>query len=116
MKRTPEKQAAFCTALAAVGTVSRACREVGIGRVTAYAWRDEDEAFAAEWDKAKAMGFDALEDEAIRRAFEGSDTLLIFLLKAAKPEKYRERKDVRLSGDTSLAEAIVAARTRSAPA
>jgi hypothetical protein len=29
---------------------------------------------------------------------EYSDTLLIFLLKGARPEKYRERADVRHSG------------------
>ena len=31
-----------------------------------------------------------LEREAIRRATEGSDTLMIFLLKANRPEKYRD--------------------------
>ena len=33
--------------------------------------------------------------EARRRAFSGSDTLLIFLLKWIYPEKYRDRYDVR---------------------
>ncbi len=32
-----------------------------------------------------------MEAEARRRAFAGSDTLLIFLLKGARPDKYRER-------------------------
>jgi hypothetical protein len=60
------------------------------------------------------MAADALEAEAIRRAFEGqeeptgwykgqpggyvrrySDTLLIFLLKGAKPEKYADRMELR---------------------
>jgi hypothetical protein len=36
-------------------------------------------------------GTDLLEDEVLRRALEYSDTLLIFLLKARRPAKYRER-------------------------
>jgi len=68
-----------------------------------------DEAFAAAWDDAVNQGTDVLEAEALRRAkdrfneprfYEGdvcghvrkySDTLLIFLLKARRPEKYQGR-------------------------
>lgn len=88
--------------------------------MTAYEWRDEDPAFAAAWERAKAIGMDALEDEATRRAFEGfdrpivhqgvitatmreySDTLAIFLLKGGKPEKYRERIDQNVNGSVTL--------------
>jgi hypothetical protein len=44
---------------------------------------------------------------------EYSDTLAIFLLKAHDPEKYRERSDVSVKGEVSIAQAIVAARQRS---
>ena len=62
------------------------------------------------------IGISALEDEAHRRAFEGvpepvfhqgvecgsvrkySDTLAIFLLKAHRPEKYRENSRMELTG------------------
>ncbi|OJU90986.1 MAG: terminase [Burkholderiales bacterium 66-5] len=110
---TPEKLAAFCAALSeAGGSVTRACRAVGISRQTAYEWRSNSPEFAKAWEVAKAQGMDALEDEATRRAFEGfdkpvtfqgevrdtvreySDTLLIFLLKGGKPEKYRERAEI----------------------
>jgi len=74
-----------------------------------YRWRAEDKTFAAAWDKAIEIGADLLEEEAMRRAVTGvqrpvfqggrlvghvrdySDTLLIFLLKGAKPQKYAER-------------------------
>lgn len=121
MKSTPERKAAFCAALAeAGGNVSRACQAIDIDRTTAYLWRDNDPQFAASWEKAKAIGTEALEDEATRRAYEGtdkpvfhqgvqcgtvreySDTLTIFLLKGAKPEKYRERSDVALNGSLDL--------------
>lgn len=88
--------------------------------MTAYRWREVDPQFAADWDKAKAIGLEALEDEATRRAFEGtskpvfhlgtvcgtireySDTLTIFLLKGGKPEKFRENSSVAMQLGGSL--------------
>jgi hypothetical protein len=120
MKLTTERLAAFCAALAETCNVGKACAAVGISRQTAYVWREERPEFAAAWDKALRVGVSALEDEAHRRAFEGtdepvfhqgaecgsvrkySDTLAIFLLKAHNPEKYRERHDVAHSGGISL--------------
>ena len=117
MKLTPEKLAAFCAALASTGgNVTRACEAVDISRMTAYGWRKDDPTFAKAWDEAKAIGLEALEDEALRRAFEGydkpivhmgvvtdtvkeySDTLAIFLLKGGKPEKYRDNVRQEISG------------------
>lgn len=116
MKLTPERQAAFCAALAETGIVRRACDAVSITRQTAYNWRDDDPEFAAAWERALKIGVSALEDEAHRRAFEGtdepvyyngsecgsvrkySDTLAIFLLKAHAPEKYRENTRMELTG------------------
>lgn len=71
--RTPERGIAFCAALAETANVGRACRAVGIGRTTAYDWRDDDPDFASMWDRAMKIGVTALEDEATRRAFEGVD-------------------------------------------
>jgi hypothetical protein len=100
----------FTDTLAGTGCATAACRAAGISRVTAYAWCRRDPEFRAAWDIALAIGADALEDEARRRAMgwdepvfhDGrqigvvrrySDTLLIFLLKGLKPEKYRERRE-----------------------
>jgi hypothetical protein len=76
-------------------------------RSSAYLWRERDEDFRKAWDEAVEEGTDLLEDEAKRRAVEGSikpilykgrivtfvreqsDTLLIFLLKARR-KMYRE--------------------------
>lgn len=106
----------FLKALAESGTVTTASKKAKIGRTTAYKVREEDSVFAAAWDEALAEAVDGMEAEAHRRAVEGtlkpvyqqgrkvgsireySDTLLIFLLKGAKPEKYRERSDVQHSG------------------
>lgn len=71
--RTPERAIAFCAALAETANIGRACRAIGMGRTTAYEWRESDPDFAAMWDKAMRVGVTALEDEAKRRAFEGID-------------------------------------------
>lgn len=114
---TPKKrrkktwEAAFLDALAESGNVSKAAAAAGVTRTTVYALRNHPDApdFAEAWEDALEEASDLLELEARRRAVEGveepvfyqglecgsvrkySDTLLIFLLKAAKPEKYRER-------------------------
>lgn len=44
---------------------------------------------------------------------EVSDTLVMFLLKAYRPEKFRERSDVNVTGQIDIANAILAARKRS---
>ena len=113
---TPEKLAAFCAALAETGIVARACKAVEISRQTAYRWREENPDFAEAWEKALEIGITALEDEAHRRAFEGveepiyhqgdrigsvrkySDTLSIFLLKAHRPDKYRDNYKIDFTG------------------
>ena len=124
---TPKKRQRFCEALAHCGNVSEAARTVGVSRPTLYDYRKTDAIFAAEWDSAAELGADALEDEARRRAHDGveepltcakgliyrpdgseatvtkySDTLLIFLLKGAKPEKYRDKSSVEVSGSLDV--------------
>lgn len=109
-ERTAKKRAIFLSSLIETGgNVSRACLVAGIARQRLYEWRTADPLFAAAWDEAVEAGTDELEEEARRRAFSGveepvfyqgdicgtvqkySDTLLIFLLKGRKPDKYRER-------------------------
>jgi hypothetical protein len=80
----------FLDGLRMHGVVTRAAMEAGIDRDTAYYERQRDPTFAVEWQEALDRGVDMLEDVAKQRAFAGSDTLLIFLLKAHRPERYRE--------------------------
>ncbi len=101
-------QVTFLQWLAKKGNISAACRKAKIDRKWAYVVRDRDPFFKEAWDEALEVATEALEEEARRRAQEGtlrpvyyegkkvgnvreySDTLLIFLLKAHKPSKYRE--------------------------
>ena len=81
-----------------------------------YELRDQDEAFAKAWDEAIDEAMDVAEGEIYRRAVRGtvrrvfykdqeidrvreySDTLLIFLAKAHRPEKYRETTNTNITG------------------
>jgi hypothetical protein len=75
--RTPEKILAFCTVLAETCNVGKACAAVGMGRSTAYEWREADKEFAKAWDLAMRIGVTALEDEAHRRGFAGSEVPVV---------------------------------------
>ncbi|AEV24612.1 hypothetical protein Dsui_0192 [Azospira oryzae PS] len=114
--RTAKKRDAFLLALEDTANVTKACKKSRLARRSAYEWRDDDPDFARAWDEALERGTDALEDEAVRRATEGtlkpvfykgqkcgsvreySDTLLIFMLKARRPEKFKERTEQQHTG------------------
>ena len=88
----------FLSALAEGLSVAAAAGAAGAGRQTVYDWRKRDAVFAAAWDAAVETGTDSLEDEALRRAKSQSDTLLIFMLKARRPDKYKDRRVSEVSG------------------
>ena len=107
------KRAAFLAAYRETGNVKLAAEAAQISRSAHYRWVAEPD-YAEEFEQAKRDAVDVLEAEARRRAVTGvlepvgwykgeaggtvrrySDTLLIFLLKGAAPEKYRERLEVR---------------------
>lgn len=67
-------------------------------RTHAYVHKKENPEFAAAWEEAIQQAVDILEAEAWQRARKQSDVLMIFLLKAHKPEKYRENVHLHHSG------------------
>lgn len=113
---TLTNQERFLDAFKQVGNVSAAAKLAGIGRRTHYDWLAGDPEYATNFADAEETAADALEMEARRRAVLGikedvlykgrvvatkktySDTLLIFLLNGARPEKYRARYDHRHTG------------------
>lgn len=104
------KKAKLLTAYASCGVLTQACQEVGITRRTHYWWLESDPAYVLRYQDAQEAAIDVLEAEARRRALgvaqlvqgmggedapkakapRGSDLLLIFLLKGARPWKYRD--------------------------
>lgn len=97
---TPKKwRAVFLQRLIESPNIAAACRRARISRQAAYQERAADPEFAAAWEAARQMGLDALEDKAIGRAEKESDTLMIFLLKAHRPERYNMPQRHALGGD-----------------
>lgn len=109
-------RAAFIDTLARTGNVSAAAEAAGQSRAAAYRLRALDPDFAEDWAGALDSAADLLEAEARRRAIEGvpevivragkivtddagqpvtvrhySDRLLELLLRAHRPERFRDR-------------------------
>jgi hypothetical protein len=120
--RTEHLKKRFLVEFGETGIVSRAAEAAGVGRTTVYEWQEHDDTFAQAFRQAEIRSTEVLETEARRRAVNGvekqrrvfdsrgnlideyteitySDTLLIFLLKARAPEKYRDRHDITSGGD-----------------
>ncbi len=113
--RHPKKRA-FLAAFAECGNISEAAKIAEINRMSHYHWLETDERYAVVFDQATEIACDHLEAEARRRAVEGvnepvfyhgevcgtvrkySDTLLIFLLKGARPDKFRDNATIRHTG------------------
>lgn len=114
--RTPEKVAAFCAALAETCNVGKACAAVGMGRTTAYAWRDDEPEFAALWDRAMKVGVTALEDEAHRRAFDGvADPLTHQGQFTYQYEVARDEQDEIIHNEDGTPKMIIARDSRGEP-
>lgn len=110
--KTVDWRPAFLNSMKKLGNVTKACTAAKIGRSTAYDMYESDAAFAKDWDEALEEATDLLELEARRRAEKGvrtpvyqggvlvgykqmySDGLMQVLLKANRPEKYKERTAV----------------------
>jgi len=89
--------------------------KTNISRITAYSAKKVNPEFAAAWENALQEGIDLLEEKARQRAFEGiernvyyqgkvvgkqkeySDGLTMFLLKAHRPERYRDYQSIDLN-------------------
>lgn len=84
----------FLEALARTCCVSTACLAAGVSRFTAYHHRKRFPKFARLWDESIEVGVEVLEVEARSRALNPSDpashNLLMFLLRAHKPQVYRD--------------------------
>src|SRR6185436_13760868 len=113
IRRHPDpKKNRFLSGYVRVANVSGAAALAGIDRGTHYDWLNNDPDYKKAFEYAKDDAADALEQELRRRAIEGtprpvyqggrrvgfitehSDSLGMFLLKGARPEKYRDRFEV----------------------
>jgi hypothetical protein len=123
------KRNAFLAAYREIGNISRACILANVHRNSHYLWMN-DESYRKEFEDAQEEACDHLEEEARHRAVEGfeepiyykgkqcgtirkySDTLLIFLMKGARPAKYRDHVKPEFSHLDGLAERLERASKR----
>lgn len=107
-RSAPDWAERFLEKLGQCGVIEHAARLAIVGKRTVYERRDADPEFAAAMSAALESHIQVMEQEMIRRAVEGterpvfhqglecgrireySDTLLIFALKAKRPDVYRE--------------------------
>lgn len=110
----------FLEAMRHLPNVAHACEKAVISREAAYEHREKDQQFAKDWEIAMQHGIDRLEKCAMDRACDGvpegvwrtdesgrnvkvetvrkySDSLMNLLLRAHKPDKYREKTAFDLS-------------------
>lgn len=122
----------FLKAYRKTGSITAAAEAAKIDRSMHYRRYKADPKYRKAFDDAKEEAIGVLEDAALRRAVEGeeepviwqgmlctwkdektgqshvltvnkkSDSLLQFLLRGAKPEKYRERHQVNVKGDLKV--------------
>lgn len=115
--RTEKWKATFLDELGRSGNVLLATRKAGVSRTQVYRSRREDATFADQWDDAIDEAVDLLEAVARGRAVNGtdkpvyhrgvavgtvrdySDILLMFLLKAHRPERFRDSYDLAKAVD-----------------
>ena len=106
---TAELRARFFEHLAESCNVTLSAQAIGMSRGHMHNLRRNDKAFAKDWDNAIEIATDALEHAARKRAMDGyqrpiyqrgelvgyepcySDQLMITLLKAHRPEKFRDK-------------------------
>ena len=88
----------FLDGLAKTGTVRGGAAAARIHRATAYKRRGTDEQFAAAWADVEEGVVERLEETALSLALAGDVKLIEFLLKARRPNTYREQHRIELGG------------------
>ncbi len=109
------KRAKFVEIMRSGRSIRAACDAVGVARQTFHSWKDRHPEFDEAVRQAFEDGTDRLEDEAFRRAHDGnerpvyqggelvgtvtdySDTLMTFMLRGRRPERYRENNNTNVN-------------------
>lgn len=91
---TEEKKAAFLALYAGGGTVRQCAAAVGVSHVTVFNHARKDEDFKARFNEAMEGNTDALEDVLHDLAMCRNPVAIFGMLKARRPQKWRENVNV----------------------
>lgn len=97
----------FLKNYAACGVLRATTTKMGLTNQTVHAWLRDDEAFNEAFQKVKEAMLGKLELEATNRALAGSDSLLMFMLKAQDPQMYNPSFAIKASAGDGQAQVIV---------
>jgi len=130
------KQRAFLAAYGRCARIGQAATAAKIAKQSHYIWLQESDAYRRAFAQTQVQIGDLCEDAAVARAIDGvekpvlyqgrpvrvngkqlfereySDQLLIQLLRRFKPQEYRERTTMEVTGSLDLVERLQAGRQR----
>jgi hypothetical protein len=112
------EQVSFLSSYVETGSQRRASKVSKISRGTVWDWAKKEPVFRDALDVAREFLVQNLEAEAYRRATQIerlSDILLIFLLKAARPEVYRDNYNMVHSGEVHMKRIMLESSSDSDP-
>lgn len=101
-----KRQDLFLDAFTKTGTVLGASRRCNISRETVRLWRKNDSVFAERFEDADLDITETLETKAMSMAMAGDTTMVIFLLKSRRPEKYRDHVKHEHGGEIKTTPAV----------
>lgn len=102
-----EQQKAFIEAYIRLVNTNDAAVETGIPLQRVARWRKESKAFERIYNSVQGIVGQSLETEAVRRAYKGSDRMLIKLLEAYFPERFGRRTQIWGTGPQGELEVTV---------
>lgn len=105
---TAEKREKFLEEYAKGLTVAQAARKVGVSDITVFNHINKNPDFKRRYQAAMETNTDVLEDSLHSIARGGNLTAIFGMLKARRPERWRERMDLTNS-DGSIHKALAAA-------
>jgi hypothetical protein len=94
----------FMDAYAKTGDLRAAAKAAKISLEAHHQMLETSDSYRKSFRAAQQQVVDLLETAVFRRALDGSDELLVFLLRAWLPERYREHTMVEHSGTIVLSE------------
>lgn len=88
--------------------VGTAARRAGLTRRMVYAERERNDEFRQAWDQAIAGAIDDVEEVLVEKAHGGDLKAIEMVLKAHRPERYRDRHEVAVVADSVIEVSLVA--------
>lgn len=111
-KNTEARLRILLESYAGHGRLLRACEAAGIGFNVHYRRLQSDPVYRAAFEEAEQAVAQSLEDKVHDWAMEDDLQAAVVLLKRFRPQLYRDRASIDVTGEISISEALTEARSR----